>query len=73
MGFICGGLTEVGVRKEARKRLWKRGVPLLDQLTQHAVSPDMAEMQPINPVVGPMLNDLYQITMAYGYWKSGKQ
>ncbi|XP_015186124.1 PREDICTED: nicotinate phosphoribosyltransferase isoform X4 [Polistes dominula] len=25
-----------------------------------------------NPVVQPLLTDLYQITMAYAYWKSGK-
>jgi len=27
---------------------------------------------PTNPLVTPMLTDLYQITMAYAYWKSGK-
>ncbi|CAK8683996.1 nicotinate phosphoribosyltransferase-like [Clavelina lepadiformis] len=27
---------------------------------------------PINNVVQPLLTDLYQITMAYAYWKSGK-
>lgn len=25
-----------------------------------------------NPLVQPLLTDLYQITMAYAYWKSGK-
>ena len=29
-------------------------------------------MRPTNAFVGPMLTDLYQLTMAYGYWKSGK-
>lgn len=27
-------------------------------------------MKPTNPLVGPMLTDLYQLTMAYGYWKN---
>ena len=27
-------------------------------------------MKPTNPLVGPLLTDLYQLTMAYGYWKS---
>ena len=25
-----------------------------------------------NPLVQPLLTDLYQITMAYAYWRSGK-
>lgn len=29
-------------------------------------------MQPTNPLVNPMLTDLYQLTMAYGYWRSGR-
>ena len=29
-------------------------------------------MKPTNPLVGPLLTDLYQLTMAYGYWKSGR-
>ncbi len=29
-------------------------------------------MKPTNAFVGPLLTDLYQLTMAYGYWKSGK-
>lgn len=29
-------------------------------------------MRPSNHFVGPMLTDLYQLTMAYGYWKKGK-
>lgn len=28
-------------------------------------------MKPINSLVQPLLTDLYQITMAYGYWRSG--
>ncbi|MEO5931354.1 MAG: nicotinate phosphoribosyltransferase [Candidatus Kapaibacterium sp.] len=28
-------------------------------------------MTPTNPLVQPLLTDLYQITMAYGYWRSG--
>lgn len=27
---------------------------------------------PTNPMVTPLLTDLYQFTMAYAYWKSGK-
>lgn len=27
---------------------------------------------PTNPMVTPLLNDLYQFTMAYAYWKAGK-
>jgi len=29
-------------------------------------------MKPTNPLVQPMLTDLYQLTMAYAYWKSGR-
>jgi len=29
-------------------------------------------MRPSNCLVGPMLTDLYELTMAYGYWKKGK-
>ena len=28
---------------------------------------------PANPLSGVMLNDMYQLTMAYAYWKAGKQ
>lgn len=28
--------------------------------------------QPTNPMVSPLLTDLYQFTMAYAYWKAGK-
>eukprot|EP00271_Cylindrocystis_brebissonii_P007368 TRINITY_DN20765_c0_g1_i1.p1 TRINITY_DN20765_c0_g1~~TRINITY_DN20765_c0_g1_i1.p1 ORF type:complete len:576 (-),score=118.19 TRINITY_DN20765_c0_g1_i1:897-2624(-) len=28
---------------------------------------------PTNPLVTPLLTDFYQITMAYAYWKAGKQ
>jgi nicotinate phosphoribosyltransferase len=31
-----------------------------------------ADMYPINPLVNSTLTDLYQLTMAYGYWKAGK-
>jgi len=27
---------------------------------------------PTNPMVSPLLTDLYQFTMAYAYWKAGK-
>ncbi|KAL5994393.1 Nicotinate phosphoribosyltransferase 2, partial [Asimina triloba] len=27
---------------------------------------------PTNPMVTPLLTDLYQYTMAYAYWKAGK-
>lgn len=29
-------------------------------------------MGPTNPMVTPLLTDLYQYTMAYAYWKAGK-
>jgi nicotinate phosphoribosyltransferase len=29
-------------------------------------------MHPINPLVDSTLTDLYELTMAYGYWKAGK-
>ena len=29
-------------------------------------------MKPTNPLVGPLLTDFYQLTMAYGYWKAGR-
>lgn len=29
-------------------------------------------MKPTNGFVGPLLTDLYQLTMAYGYWMSGR-
>ncbi|CAN6480308.1 unnamed protein product [Victoria cruziana] len=33
----------------------------------------MAELDaPTNPMVSPLLTDLYQFTMAYAYWKAGK-
>ncbi|KAG0452367.1 hypothetical protein HPP92_025031 [Vanilla planifolia] len=28
--------------------------------------------KPTNPMVSPLLTDLYQFTMAYAYWKAGK-
>ncbi len=30
-------------------------------------------MRPTDAFVGPMLTDLYELTMAYGYWKTGKE
>jgi nicotinate phosphoribosyltransferase len=30
-------------------------------------------MKPTDAFVGPMLTDLYELTMAYGYWKTGKE
>mmetsp|Transcript_2199 Transcript_2199/g.3216 ORF Transcript_2199/g.3216 Transcript_2199/m.3216 type:complete len:588 (-) Transcript_2199:72-1835(-) len=32
----------------------------------------MATLQPTNNLVTPLLTDLYQITMAYAYWKTGQ-
>lgn len=29
-------------------------------------------LKPTNPLVSPLLNDLYQLTMAYAYWRSGR-
>jgi nicotinate phosphoribosyltransferase len=28
--------------------------------------------RPTNPMVTPLLTDLYQFSMAYAYWKAGK-
>lgn len=30
------------------------------------------KLKPSNPLVTPLLTDMYQISMAYGYWKGGK-
>lgn len=35
-------------------------------------SPGRAVGGPTNPMVTPLLTDLYQFTMAYAYWKAGK-
>jgi len=44
-------------------------------------NPNMAEREtkrqrtvqgPTNPLVGPLMTDLYQLTMAYAYWRSGR-
>src|SRR3989338_2282515 len=32
-----------------------------------------SQVKSINPLVSPMLTDMYQITMAYSYWCHGKQ
>lgn len=32
-----------------------------------------SESAPTNGVVQSLLTDLYQVTMAYSYWKNGKQ
>ena len=34
---------------------------------------DCGKEKPTNPLVGPMLTDLYQLTMAYAYWREGRQ
>ncbi|GKU98940.1 hypothetical protein SLEP1_g11873 [Rubroshorea leprosula] len=34
--------------------------------------PALAIQGPTNPMVTPLLTDLYQFTMAYSYWKAGK-
>jgi len=31
-----------------------------------------SKIAPLNPLVTPLLNDMYQITMAYSYWRSGR-
>jgi nicotinate phosphoribosyltransferase len=33
---------------------------------------EVIDMRPTNPLVNSTLTDLYQLTMAYGYWKAGK-
>ena len=30
-------------------------------------------LKPTNPLVGPMLTDMYQISMTYGYWKNQRR
>lgn len=35
---------------------------------------DRFDWEPLlNPLVSPLLTDLYQITMAYAYWNAGRQ
>eukprot|EP00053_Salpingoeca_punica_P025322 m.16827 g.16827 ORF g.16827 m.16827 type:complete len:627 (-) comp7729_c1_seq1:119-1999(-) len=36
------------------------------------IQEDSAQDKPMNPMVGAMLTDYYQITMAFAYWRSGK-
>lgn len=43
-----------------------------DDLTR-SMSPCELVRRNVNNVVQPLLTDLYQITMAYAYWKSGKK
>ncbi|KAL5752985.1 hypothetical protein ACOSP7_023164 [Xanthoceras sorbifolium] len=40
--------------------------------TGDRASPGRAIDGPTNPMVTPLLTDLYQFTMAYAYWKAGK-
>lgn len=35
-------------------------------------APPPAIRSATNPMVSPLLTDLYQFTMAYAYWKAGK-
>eukprot|EP00968_Pinguiococcus_pyrenoidosus_P018719 scaffold1954_cov268-Pinguiococcus_pyrenoidosus.AAC.156 len=36
------------------------------------ISSDDEDLKPTNPLVSPLLTDLYQLTMAYGHWKAGR-
>ncbi|KAF0686503.1 Aste57867_21690 [Aphanomyces stellatus] len=55
--------------------IWSAGTP---PFFFRRTSPTMAnqnnypEARPINSLVTPLLTDLYQITMAYAYWKVGR-
>lgn len=41
-------------------------------MSAHAESAEMDGMKPLSQFATPLLTDLYQITMAYGYWKAGR-
>ena len=45
-----------------------RRLPSSCDLSQHA----NADLRPLNPLIVPMLTDLYNITMAYGHWLHGR-
>lgn len=47
--------------------------PHVPQTLESAVAPAALPLAPTNPLVSPLLTDLYQITMAYAYWQSGRQ
>ncbi|KAH9299712.1 hypothetical protein KI387_031394, partial [Taxus chinensis] len=44
-----------------------------DMDTNGTMDPNLGVEGPTNPMVSPLLTDLYQFTMAYAYWKAGKQ
>ena len=49
--------------------------PISERWVSHSFDRKMAAVEDrtnSNPLVQPLLTDLYQITMAYAYWKSGK-
>lgn len=48
--------------------------PICDANEPATISPrDLSLRRNVNNIVQPLLTDLYQITMAYAYWKSGKK
>ena len=52
-----------------QKKNWQGGVRNVTATFKMAAVEDRTNS---NPLVQPLLTDLYQITMAYAYWKSGK-
>ena len=53
---------------EAEKVVAPRRLPSSCDLSQQV----NADLRPLNPLVVPMLTDLYNITMAYGHWLHGR-
>lgn len=58
--------------KEVEDRLKQQG-PIPSGLVQcrEDAAADVVPL-PTNPMVSALLTDMYQITMAYAYWKAGK-
>lgn len=47
-------------------------ITILFKLPLFNSSKTMSEFAPTNSLVNPLLTDMYQISMAYAYWKNGK-
>jgi len=57
-------VSTLGIDTEYRRRAIIKYIP---------VEEETDNKYPINAFVGPLLTDLYQLTMAYSYWKNKKQ